>query len=261
MHHRFGRLTKNGRSLFLAYDHGLEHGPGDFTLESVNPENVIDIAAKGGYTGVILNKGLAKSYRENYSGKVPLILKLTGRTNLTHGEPYAPVVCSLKEAAEFGVSAVAHTIYIGSEHEAKMFEDFRHTEEEARNFGIPIIAFMRSGGRAVPNPKSTDAVAYSARAGIELGADMVAVPYTGTVESFQWVVKCAGRAHVLAFGGPKQQVFGDTLSRMHGALAAGASGLAIGRNVWQSENPAKASLALNKIVFETAFSFARQQSA
>lgn len=249
MHTKLGRLARDGRSLFLAYDHGLEHGPSDFSLNSVNPDEVIHVAIKGGYTGLIAHKGVAHVCRENYSGKVPLIVKLNGRTNIPHHEPYSPIVCSVGEAAELGASAVAQTVFVGSEHEGKMFEDFRRVEEDAHNFDIPVIGFMYPHGKAVASPDSTDVVAYAARVGFELGADMVKVAYTGSPESFQWVVRSAAKASVVARGGPKQTM-AEFVQRMRGALDAGAEGIAVGRNVWQSDDPLIVSKALCGLVFD-----------
>ena len=69
---------RNGKSLILAYDQGLEHGPTDFDDNNVDPEYVINIARKGGYDAFACQKGIAESYYGNE--KVPLLLKLNGKT-------------------------------------------------------------------------------------------------------------------------------------------------------------------------------------
>ena len=118
-------ITKNGKALFLAYDQGMEHGTTDFDEENVDPEKVLRIADSGFFTGVILQKGIAEKYYVGGGFKVPLIVKLNGKTNLVKDEdPYSPQVCSVKEALSYGASAVGYTIYIGSEFESKMIEEF-----------------------------------------------------------------------------------------------------------------------------------------
>ena len=47
------KITKNGKALFLAYDHGMEHGPTDFDDQSVDPTEVLKIADSGFFTGFI----------------------------------------------------------------------------------------------------------------------------------------------------------------------------------------------------------------
>ena len=94
-----------------------------------------------------------------------------------------------------------------------------------------------------------DVVAYGARIGMELNADFVKVPYTGDVESFEWVVRAAGKTGVLAQGGKK--VDWENLDlEIEGAMKAGAKGIAIGRNVWQDKYPNDISKKLSEIVFK-----------
>ena len=76
------KITKNGRALFLAYDHGMEHGTVDFDDRSVDPEKVLAIANCGQFSGVILQKGVAEKYYNSKKYQVPLIVKLNGKTNL-----------------------------------------------------------------------------------------------------------------------------------------------------------------------------------
>ena len=59
------KILRKGKVLFLAYDQGLEHGPTDFNDKNVDPNYIIDIAKKGKYTGLILQKGIAKKYNHH----------------------------------------------------------------------------------------------------------------------------------------------------------------------------------------------------
>ena len=120
------KITKKGKAMFLAYDQGLEHGPErDFNDKNVDPLYILDIAKKGKYQGVVFQKGIAEKYqKEIKKSGIPLILKLNGKTSLRKGEPISPVIATVEEALKLGASAVGFTIYIGSEYESKMIEDF-----------------------------------------------------------------------------------------------------------------------------------------
>ncbi len=86
-------FLKNGKGLLLAYDQGFEHGPStDFNEKNIDPNYVLDIAVKGQFTGVVLHKGIAEKY---YNSKIPLIIKLNGKTSLPKGEPISSQVCSV----------------------------------------------------------------------------------------------------------------------------------------------------------------------
>ena len=243
------KITKNGKALFLAYDQGLEHGPTDFNEESVNPLKVLEIADSGFFTGLILQKGIAEKYFFNKNYQVPLIVKLNGKTNLIKDEdPYSPQICSVAEALSYGAAAVGYTIYIGSEHEPKMTAEFGKIEQEAEEAGIPVIAWMYPRGRNIPDEKDPKIIAYAARVGLELGADIVKIRYTGDPVSFNWVIRNAGEAKVVVMGGSKEDEK-TFLERTSIVMDQGAIGLAVGRNIWQNPQPLKIAKKIAEIIW------------
>lgn len=239
-------LHKN-RGLLLAYDQGLEHGPSDFDERNVDPAFVMELATAGQFNGIVFQKGLAERY---YDGRVPLILKVNGKTNLVGGDPLARQICSVEHASKIGAKAVGYTIYAGSAHESIMLEEFGRIQEEAHKFKMAAIAWVYPRGEAVKNDTTPEIVAYAARTGLEVGADAVKIKYTGAVESFKWAVRSAGKAKVFMSGGPKAPSEVEFLRQVRGALDAGATGLAVGRNVWQSRDPLRLARALRKLVIE-----------
>jgi len=245
-------LLKNNHCLFLAYDQGFEHGPTDFDETSVDPRYILSIAHdSGAYTGIIFHEGIAQSYYDASKETTPLIIKLNGKTSLHSGEePYSPQLCSVEEAVKLGATAVGYTIYIGSTYESKMMVEFSRIEDEAHAKNLPIILWAYPRGKSVVGKETDkDTVAYGARIALEMGADFVKVPYTGSVESFSWVVKSAGTTHVIAQGGAKV----DEKTFLDEAIAiknAGATGMAIGRNIWQSKSPIELSKKLSHIYYE-----------
>jgi len=239
-------LVEN-RGILLAYDQGLEHGPTDLNERNVDPAFIMRLAADGKFTGLVFQKGIAEKY---YDGKVPLVLKVNGKTNLVKGEPVARQICSVQHAAEIGAKAVGYTIYIGSAHESLMLEEFGRIQEEAHRLKMAAIAWIYPRGEAIKNDTAPEIVAYAARTGLEVGADAVKIKYTGEVESFRWAVKSAGKTRVFMSGGPKAPSEADFLKQVREALDAGATGLAVGRNVWQSADPIKTARALRTLVIE-----------
>jgi len=236
------RLQSNGKSLFLAYDHGLEHGPSDFNELNVDPSFVMELAIKGRFNGIVFQEGIASRY---YTGKVPLILKLNGKTALANGEPFSPLVSSVAEAIGLGASAVGYTIYLGSGNEPKIFSDFAKVRHEAHAAGLPVIAWVYARGSSIKNDVAPSTLAYCARVALELGADMVKLKYG---QKFSWTVKCAGSVPVVVAGGIKEP--GSSFLRMAAdAMNSGASGFAVGRNIWQGKEPLSLVKGLKKIVF------------
>src|SRR3989344_1314426 len=247
MEHKLNDLLTKGRGVFLALDQGLEHGPKDFNLQTINSEYVFHLAKEGNFNAIILQKGLAIRYHENYRYKVPLILKLNGKTKMSPGDAYAPQLCTVNKAIKLGADAVGYTIYFGSPHEALMMKEFAKIEEEAHEYGLPVVLWAYPRWHGI-DENSTDTLAYAARAALELGADFIKIKYNGDAKGFNWVVKSAGNAKLFIAGGEKTDAK-HILTEVHDAIKAGVSGVAIGRNVWQSEQPLKITDAVKAIVF------------
>jgi len=243
-------IMRNGCSLLLAYDHGMEHGTADFNDQSIDPEKILQIADSGYFTGIVLQKGIAEKYYQPGEYKVPLIVKLNGKTNfLKNEEPYSAQLCRVQEAIQLGAVAVGYTIYVGSQYEERMMKEFSKIEQEADEAGIAAIGWMYPRGKAVAGKEeSKEVLSYAARLGLEMGAEMVKLPYSGDKESFSWVVKAAGRTKVLVQGGQKtsERLFFQMIKN---ALAVGAVGAAVGRNVWQAGKPLAVAEKLYKIIF------------
>jgi class I fructose-bisphosphate aldolase len=249
MNTNLSKITKEGKALLLAYDQGMEHGPVDFTDDNVDPQKILKIADSGYYTGVIFQKGIAEKYYAGGSFKVPLIVKLNGKTSLVKDQdPYSPQVCSVKEALEYGAAAVGYTIYIGSKFEAKMTEEFGQIEQEAEEAGIPVIAWMYPRGKNVPDEKDPKMIAYAARVGLELGADMVKVNWPGDEKNFKWAVESAGKTKVVVAGGAKESEE-EFLAKTKKILAVGGIGLAVGRNVWQAQDPMEITKKIAQVIW------------
>lgn len=246
-----GKLMRNGRMLILAYDQGFEHGPTDFNEESADPNFILDIARKSGvYTGLVFQEGIAEKYYIGQLGLPPLVLKLNGKTSFHKGEePVSLQLCSVERAVELGATAVGYTIYVGSEREGEMMKEFSRICDEAHKNDLISIVWMYPRGKHVEGKEtSRDVVAYAARLALELGADVAKMPYTGDPESFEWVVKNAGKTQVVVQGGLKKEE-GTLLEEVRGFMKAGAVGMAVGRNVWQDADPVSISKKIAEVVY------------
>ncbi|MFP4401846.1 MAG: class I fructose-bisphosphate aldolase [Candidatus Nanoarchaeia archaeon] len=240
------KLSTNNKALYLAQDQGLEHGVYEFDETSINPEHVFSVAEKGEVDGFICQKGLAEKYANSY--KTNLILKVNGKTAMRkHDDPYSPLTCSVKRAVELGASAIGFTNFVGSKHEAKIFEDFRYVQEEAHEYGLPVTSWMYPRGEAVENDTDAQTLQYSARVGLELGADMLKMKYNGNPEDMKAQIRCGGRARMLMAGGNKTNTTQEFLDQVKEVDNCGVFGFAIGRNIWQHKEPIEMTKALRDI--------------
>jgi fructose-bisphosphate aldolase, class I len=245
------KITNKGKALYLAYDQGLEHGPlSDFNDKNVDPLYILEIARRGRYTGIVFHKGIAEKYnKEIRKSKVPLILKLNGKTKLKDGEPISADIATVKEAIKLKASAVGYTIYIGSKYESEMIEDFSKIQREAHKKGLPVITWMYPRGGKVKNDTSREMMSYATRVALEIGSDIAKIKYGGKPKDLKWAVKSAGRCKVVIAGGTKKSE-SNFLKQVKNIMKSGASGLAVGRNVWQHKNPIEITKKIKKIIWQ-----------
>lgn len=247
----------HGRMMVLPIDQGLEHGPRDFFVnpESLNPEFELRLALEGGFSAIAFQIGLAEKYLKAFAGKVPLILKINGKTEIPpDDEAFSPCHASVEDAVRLGAEAVGYTCYIGSPRQDEDFIQFGKVRREAERAGLPVIMWAYPRGKFMEVKGGRDslyAVDYAARVAQELGADVVKVNYPKVDEEkraqypkeyrelnyskremLEKVVASAGRTLTLMSGGAKRtdaELFDDVKA----ALEAGVTGFIFGRNMWQ----------------------------
>ncbi len=243
------KITKKGKALFLAYDQGLEHGPTDFNNRNVDPNYIIKIARVGKFTGIVFQKGISEKYnKEIKKSKIPLIIKLNGKTNLFKGEPISKQLCTVEEAVKLGAAAVGYTIYIGSNYEDEMLQEFENIQREAHRKNLPIIVWVYPRGKSVLGKSKKELMAYACRVGLEIGADIIKIQYNGNPKNLKWAVKSAGKTKVVIAGGIKKNEK-ELLKQVEEIINSGAIGLAIGRNVWQAEKPLEITKKIKKVIW------------
>ena len=247
----------NGRLMILPIDQGLEHGPRDFFVnpESLNPEFQLRLALEGGFSAIAFQVGLAEKYLRAFAGKVPLILKINGKTEIPpDDEAFSPCHATVEDAVRLGADAVGYTSYIGSPRQDDDFIQFGRVRREAERAGLPLIMWAYPRGKSVEARGGRDslyAVDYAARIAQELGADVVKLNFPkideekraqypkeyrdlkpSKLEMLSRVVASAGRTLTLMSGGAKrsdEELFDDVKT----ALEAGVTGFIFGRNMWQ----------------------------
>ena len=217
----------NGTLMVLPIDQGIEHGPIDFfpNPASKDPDFQWRLAAEGGYNAIACHWGLAARYMEKYAGRVPLILKLNGKTNIpSDAEAFSPLTSTVEDAVALGADAIGYTLYVGSPRQDEDFIQFLEVREQCEKYGMPIVVWAYPRGEAIEKKGGRDslyAVDYASRLAHELGADIIKlnVPKKSDKDAQQpkdyaeleWsyeegvkrVVESAGNSMVLFSGGSK----------------------------------------------------------
>ncbi|WP_457548647.1 2-amino-3,7-dideoxy-D-threo-hept-6-ulosonate synthase [Archaeoglobus sp.] len=238
---------ETGNTVIVPMDHGVSMGP----IEGLRDmPKIINAVAEGGANAVVLHKGMVVHGHRGYGKDIGLIVHLSGSTTLSPDPNEKVLVCSVEEAIRLGADAVSVHVNIGSKTEADQLKKLGVISKICAEWGMPLLAMMYPRGEGI-NQFDEKAVALSSRVGAELGADIVKTNFTGSVESFKRVVEGCPVPIVVA-GGPKMKSVEDVLSMVKMAMDAGARGVAIGRNVFQAENPTLMTKAIAMIVHENA---------
>jgi fructose-bisphosphate aldolase / 2-amino-3,7-dideoxy-D-threo-hept-6-ulosonate synthase len=243
---------KSRRTIIVPMDHGLTIG----TVTGLeNMPLIINKIANGGANAVIVHAGIAEAGHRGSAGAVSdkdigLIIHLSGSTTLSPHTNRKVLVCSVEEAIRLGADAVSIHINIGAEDEPEMLSQMGEISQKCRNWGMPLVAMMYPRGPSIKNPNDPSVVNVAARAGAELGADIVKTVYTGNVDSFKEIEKGCPDPVVIA-GGPKMDTKTELLTMVYDAVVqSGATGVAIGRNVFQDPDPSLLLQTMAKIVHE-----------
>ena len=245
---RFERIKdrKSGNSLIIPLDHGISEGP---IKGIIDLSKTIDEVAEGGANAVLQQKGMVPHGHRGYGRDIGLIVHMSASTRLGPDPNNKVPVCTVEEALKMGADAVSVHINIGSETESDQLQSLSMTAKSCSEWGMPLLAMMYPRGKNIKNPHDPEVVALAARAGAELGADVIKTNYTGDPDTFKAVVRGCPVPVIIA-GGPKMKSDRDVLETVEGAIGAGAKGVAIGRNVFQHESPTKMTRAIARIVHE-----------
>jgi len=225
-------FADDGRAVVIAMDHGLP-GIGPFG-QLTRPAALLQQIRTGGADAILTTPGIAARFAADI-GRLGLILRLDGgATTLGNGSGEMRLIASVEDALRLGADAVAVMGICGTADESQSLETLGKVAAQCRSLGIPLMAEMLPlGYQGKPNVKQ---IALAARIGAELGADIIKTKFVGTREEYCEVTETCF-APVLILGGSARAP-DELVAEIKDALGAGVSGVAIGRNVWQSDDAA-----------------------
>jgi len=235
-----------GRTIIVPLDHGVTVGPIDGIIDM---RDTVTGIVEGGANAVLMHKGVVPCGHRARGRDIGLIVHLSASTSLSPFPGAKVLVCDVEEAVCLGADAVSLHVNLGDASERDMLADMGRITKDAARWGIPVLAMVYGRGPKISNEFDPQVVAHCARVGMELGADIVKVPYTGDPESFARVVAGA-RVPVVIAGGPKTPTTRDFLRMVFDSVQAGGMGLSVGRNIFQHKEPGRLLQALGKVVHD-----------
>jgi fructose-bisphosphate aldolase, class I len=237
----------SGRILAVAVDHLINY-PDGIPAGLRDLGRTIGEVAKGRPNAITLNKGAAMRFMAPYAGSVPFIVQqMASRAGAAD---YAANV-SVEEVLALGGDAIAVSIFVKAEIEMRHIQHLATVVREAERCGLPVVTHvypLTSGAEQHTVTHEPEDVFYAVRMGLELGADVIKVPYTGSVESFRDIVSVTP-VPVVTAGGPTCKTLDDAVAMVRDVARSGAAGATVGRNVWGFPDIPRAIERLKEAVY------------
>jgi len=235
----------DGRALIVAMEHAAIFGPGKGTED---PGATIKQVVAGGASAVMASFGIIRRFVKELA-PVGVILRSDGAPTILGPDIPAPVWFGVEEALRLDADGICISAFPGHHSEQQSLDNLAQIAREAHKWGLALQGEMVPGGMtADPEARTVESVALAARLGCELGADWVKVPY---VDGFARVVRGCYKP-VVILGGSKRGSTLEVFTEVRAALDAGASGVTMGRNIWESDDPQAMTAALAALIHEEA---------
>lgn len=247
------------KSITIPIDHGFYLG-NPKGLE--DPYKVMQILIEEEVDATILTYGFAKVTNEFfYSRNAPARILAIDNSILSNipGEPKGfldfELGISVDHALKSGFDAVKVLLIWGLDPDIQMKEIKAISElaMQCDNWDMPLMIEPLLLGHHIPQDRMNDpdTIAHACRIAVELGADLLKIPYPGNPENFRKIVE---RSHVpvLILGGTEMGTPEKLFKTAKDSVQAGGKGIMFGRSVWKSSKIREIIRGLKEAVYTLA---------
>lgn len=248
---------KSDKSVIIPIDHGLVMGNVKGLSDPIETlKELIDLRIDG----TLISPGIAKITLDLFASRnapariltadLPLLSNVPGGSGEVIGHE---IVSTVEFAIKYGFDAVKVLFPWGERENIQMksVKVVEYLANECDRWSIPLMVEPVLWGNAIPpeEKKNIELIEHGARMALEMGADILKIPYTGNQGEFKDLIKVL-RVPVFVLGGSKMGSVEDVLKIAEESTRAGAKGVVFGRNVWQNPKMKNVVKALQEIVHE-----------
>jgi len=242
----------NAHTVMLAMDHPYFYGP---TTGLEDPRRTITPLVP--YADAISPAKGTLEYCLDPLVPTPVILRVTGGNSMTRREELSDehIITSVEEAVRLNAVGVSVSVYIDTEHQAQTIRSLGKLANECSQCGLLVLGITAVGAKLEPMVKGEgegsadfDAAKYFAHAGRiiqENGANIVKTYFVDNWEQVRDGIQVP-----IVIAGGKKIPEREALEFTAQAIAAGAEGVDMGRNIFQSEDPVAMIQAVRSVVHE-----------
>ncbi|CAM6700899.1 3-hydroxy-5-phosphonooxypentane-2,4-dione thiolase [Morganella morganii] len=238
MQSRLARIfnPQDNKTVMLAFDHGYFQGP-TTGLERID----INIAPLFEHTDVLMcTRGILRAQVPVTTNK-PVVLRASGANSILTELSNEAVAVAMDDAVRLNVAAVAAQVYIGTEHEHQSIKNIIKMVDAGMRVGMPVMAVTGVGKDMARDQRY---FSLASRIAAEMGANIIKTYFVE--EGFERIT--AGCPVPIVIAGGKKLPENEALDMCFRAIDQGASGVDMGRNIFQSENPVAMMKAVRAVV-------------
>lgn len=242
LENRLSRIIQpaTGRTVMLAIDHGYFLGP---TSGLERPaEQLVPLAPYA--DTLMLTRGVLRNCIPSDTG-TPVVLRVSGGTSVLQEDlSDETIITSLEECLRLNAAGMALSVFVGAPHQHQSIANLSKLVDEGERYGMPVVAVT-----AVGKSMGRDAryLSLASRICAEMGAHIVKTYYC---EDFEKVSSTCPVPVVVAGG--KKLPEKEALELTFNAVSAGAVGVDMGRNIFQSDSPIAMIQAVAAVVHQGA---------
>jgi putative autoinducer-2 (AI-2) aldolase len=241
LQNRINRILKpeTGRTVMLAIDHGYFLGP---TTGLESPGKTVEPLLPYA-DSLMLTRGVLRQCIPAETS-TPIVMRMSGGTSILSELSGEGLTVAMDDAIRLNATAITLSIFVGAEGERATLLNLAKLVDEGQKYGLPVLAVTAVGKDMVRDARY---LGLACRISAELGAHMVKTYFC---EGFEEVVRNTPVPIVIAGG--KKLPEKEALEMAYNALQAGASGVDMGRNIFQSDCPVGMIRAVRAVVQENA---------
>ena len=238
---RLARILKppHGRTVMLAVDHGYFLGP---TSGLEEPRKTIAPLLPHA-DSLMLTRGVLRTSVPP-SADVPIVLRVSGGASILRELAHEGLTVAIEDAIRLNVSAITLSIFVGSEGERQTLLNLAKLVDAGEKYGIPVLAVTAVGKEMTRDARY---LGLCCRIAAEIGARFVKTYYC---EGFDEIVRATPVPLIIAGG--KKTGEREAIELAANAMRAGAAGVDMGRNIFQSDCPVGMIRAVRAVVHESA---------
>ena len=240
MKNRLARIfnPESAKTVMLAIDHGYFQGP-TTGLERIDL-NIVPLMPYA--DALMLTRGILRTTVPATITK-PIVMRCSGGPSILKELSDEYLAVDIEDAIRMNVAAITLQVFIGGQYESRSVHNMTRLVDMGLRYGIPTMAVT-----AVGKDMARDARYFrlACRICAELGAQIIKTYYVP--EGFETITASCPVPIVMAGG--KKIPEPDALTMAYNAIQQGASGVDMGRNIFQSDAPIAMIQAVGKVVHE-----------